>query len=41
VTLELCNITEKLPSEGLCSWPLQNRSMNPKEGRRPCLKNLD
>jgi len=21
VTLLLCNITAKLPSEGLCSWP--------------------
>jgi len=33
VTLELCNITAKLPSEGLCSWPSENRSVAPKGSR--------
>jgi len=31
VTLGLCNITAKLPNEGLCSWP--------PTGPRPRLKN--
>jgi len=32
VTIELCNITAKLHSEGLCSWPPDNRSVAPKGG---------
>jgi len=30
VTLGLCNITAKLPREGLCSWHPENRSVAPK-----------
>jgi len=37
--LWLCNITVKLLSEGLCSWPPQNRSMVPKGGWWPRLTN--
>jgi len=29
VTLELCNITAKLPSEGLYSWPPENLFVAP------------
>jgi len=39
VTLGLCNITAKLPSEGHCSWPPENRSVAHKEGRGPRLRN--
>jgi len=39
VTLGLCNITAKLPSEGLCSWITENRSVAPKGDRGPSLKN--
>jgi len=35
VTLGLCNITAKLTSEGLCSWPPENRSVAPRRGERP------
>jgi len=30
VALGLCNITVKLPSKGLCSWPPENRSVAPR-----------
>ena len=39
VTFGLCNITAKLPSKGLCSWPPDNRSVAPKGGRGPRLRN--
>jgi len=39
VTLGLCNITAKLPSEGLCSCPPENRSVDHKGGRGPRLRN--
>jgi len=35
VTLELSNITAKLPSEGLCSWSPENRSVVPREAEDP------
>jgi len=35
VTLGLCNITAKLPSEDLFSWPPENRSVVSKGGERP------
>jgi len=38
-TLRLCNITAKLPSERLCSWPPENRSVVPKGDRGPRLRN--
>jgi len=39
VTLELCNITAKLPSESFCLWPPENRSVAPREDRGPRLRN--
>ena len=39
MTLGLCNITAKLPSEDLCSWPPENRSVAPNRGRGPRLRN--
>jgi len=39
VTLELCNIKTKLPSESLCSWPPENRSVASKGVRGPRLRN--
>jgi len=39
VTFRLCNITAKLPSEGICSWPPENRSLARKGGRGPRLRN--
>jgi len=38
VTLGLCNITAKLPSENLRSWPPENRSVAPSGGRGPRLR---
>jgi len=39
VTLGLCNITAKLPSEDLCSGTPENRSVAPKGDRGPRLRN--
>jgi len=39
VTHGLCNITAKQPSEGRCSWRLENHSVAPKGGRGPRLRN--
>jgi len=39
VTLGLCNITAELPSEGLFSWPPDNRYVAPNGGRGPRLRN--
>jgi len=39
MTLGLCNIMAKLPSEGLCSWSPDNHSVAPKEGWVPCFWN--
>ena len=38
MTLRLCNITAKLPSEGLRAWPPENRSVSPKGDRGTCLR---
>jgi len=37
-SIRFCNITAALFSKGLCSWPLQNRSVAPKGGRGPRLR---
>ena len=39
--LGLCNITAKLPGEGLCSCLPENRSVARKRGRGPRLRNPD
>jgi len=39
MTLELSNITAKLPSEGICLWLSENRSVAPKGGRGPRMRN--
>jgi len=41
MTLGLCNITAKLPSEGLCLWHPENHSVAPKKGRGPHLRHSD
>jgi len=40
VTLGLCNIKAKLPSEGLCSWAPEDRSVAPMGAESPVSETL-